>query len=51
MLRDCDCLHDVKLWLGLILSGMLSFLVNISVFLQIKYMSPLLNNMSVTIKV
>jgi len=42
--------YDSTLWTNMTISGVLGFLINIAVYLQIKYTSPLTNNISGTLK-
>lgn len=49
-LMKSSLLYSLSNWLGIIVSGMFGFLINLAVFLQIKYTSPLTNNISGTLK-
>jgi GDP-fucose transporter C1 len=43
--------YEFSTWVNLTITGVFGFLINIAVFLQIKYTSPLTNNISGTVKV
>jgi GDP-fucose transporter C1 len=49
-LRECELLHDPQTWINMTFTGIFGFLINIAIFLQIKYTSPLTNNISGTLK-
>jgi len=49
-LRQNELLYDTQNWINLTISGILGFMINIAVFLQIKFTSPLTNNISGTLK-
>ncbi|PRP80125.1 hypothetical protein PROFUN_12208 [Planoprotostelium fungivorum] len=42
--------YELSNWIGMTVTGIFGFLINIAVFLQIKYTSPLTNNISGTLK-
>ena len=50
-LRDCPLIYETQTWINMTISGIFGFLINIAVFLQIKFTSPLTNNISGTLKV
>jgi GDP-fucose transporter C1 len=49
-LRETDLLYELSTWVSMTVTGIFGFLINIAVFLQIKYTSPLTNNISGTLK-
>jgi len=49
-LRETELLYDLGTWISMTITGIFGFLINIAVFLQIKYTSPLTNNISGTLK-
>lgn len=55
VLRDNPILHDPQtstpFWVAMTITGLFGFLINIAIFLQIKYTSPLTHNLAGTAKV
>jgi GDP-fucose transporter C1 len=49
-LTNSPLLQEVGFWVSMTVSGILGFLINIAVYLQIKHTSPLTNNISGTLK-
>jgi len=49
-LRENELLYNLYTWVAMTITGIFGFLINIAVFLQIKYTSPLTNNISGTLK-
>jgi len=49
-LKESDLLWDAGNWIAMTMTGIIGFLMNIAVFLQIKFTSPLTNNISGTLK-
>jgi len=49
-LMECELLYETSTWVSMTITGVVGYLINIAVFLQIKYTSPLTNNISGTLK-
>lgn len=49
-LKENELFYDFKTWVNLSITGIFGFLINIAVFLQIKFTSPLTNNVTGTAK-
>jgi len=49
-LKENEMLWDLRTWVAIFFTGIFGFLINIAVFMQIKYTSPLTNNISGTLK-
>ena len=45
-----NSLFSITVWLVNIIGGIMGFLINVAIFLQIKYTSPLTNNIIGTVK-
>jgi len=50
ILRGSDVVNDNNFWITMTVTGLLGFLINIAIFLQIKHTSPLTHNLSGTAK-
>jgi len=49
-LKEAELLYDLYTWIAMTVTGIFGFMINIAVFLQIKFTSPLTNNISGTLK-
>jgi len=49
-LKENELIYDMQNWINMIITGVFGFLINIAIFLQIKFTTPLTNNISGTLK-
>jgi len=50
IIRDSKAIYDVTFWIAMTGTGLLGFLINIAIYLQIKHTSPVMHNISGTAK-